>query len=208
MTRKKKKGYTPISDTVINPDGSVTISINTGIDASVLSEGWKDRGLTISSRPLNVSAQSDWIEVDSEIMDIIGGDTALIPEYRIARGAVGPSGVMYMSGPGATWVTHHINQADPTQPPEKYWSGGTNSDRDGESVDVFVDEDVMFIGIANEDEHTIRDISRDEAVKLIGLLQEGLTKANEWDRYKKFRKVSEAEDSSKAEDTEQDPNIY
>ena len=75
-------------------------------------------------------------------------------------------------------------------------------------VDVFVDEDVMFIGIANEDEHTIRSISRDEAVKLIGLLQEGLTKANEWDRYKKFRKVSEAEDSSKAEDTEQDPNIY
>lgn len=98
------------------------------------------------------------------------------------------------------------------EPSERYWSGGTNEDRNKDSVDIFVDRNEMVIGVYRNDSGVTLPINTEDAYLLIKLLQEAIYVSGQWDKYLKQPPPVTGEDDSSEDNTEQskseDDNIY
>lgn len=198
-----------------NKDGSWTVTIPLTSDRNVIRNFMVD-----NQNSINFYHDDDFIPagnsmvVEDEVVDITGSaqrlGTISTGGFIYSGGNAKADGAvrLYMKQPSEE-IWHYIGEPvnisvnsfmkiDPDQPKERYWSGGTNEDKGGSGVDVFVDTDTIHLGISNGENNVLLPITREDAVKLYKLLNEAVTKSDQWKAFLDFQKKNE----NNAEDTE------
>jgi hypothetical protein len=219
MARKKKPPVKKSPDIIQNENGSVTYFFDAGIDHTVNIGSYVGKWNTYYKN-------DNAIHMIDEEISISGGDgeiTKLVLEKTKAMGGFvsGNTGQLWMyHSPGEIFTPLDLenvrivpwNIPEVKEPSESYWTGGTNEDKWGKGVDVFIEKTEISVGVHDGDKGIVLSLSRDDALKLIKILQEGTIKADEWDRYLKQEAKKNPdvnEDSVNAETNSQDDdNIY
>ena len=180
MTRKKKPKKDTNRVVGLDPDLNKNIMYNQNGLWS-----YSDGGITkhVNAENLNINSQINNINTSAFLINPSQG------------GYINNSGNIYYYGDNRKEIifvnavqlnsdgTPLFLDKQPSEPPEQYWSGGTNPDTGGDSVDVFLNGDLIDVGVSNGNSNALLNISRDDAIKLIMLLREAVNKADKWTHY-------------------------